>query len=198
MCYQGKNIIGEINGVYELSILVDNNLITSETTILEPIAIDSLWFEALSEDHDSIGFIHGVFDDPPELGNYFRVFTKSKGRDSSYMHPWYSVGHDRNVNGDEEIEFRVYHGANDFEDEESIDRWYFHIGEEVSIKFCSIDKSSFDFWQSYQQNAGGTGNPFAAPTSLKSNINGGLGIWGGYGVFKINYLVQFPDTVDRN
>ncbi|MEA3443703.1 MAG: DUF4249 family protein [Bacteroidota bacterium] len=196
MVYKGKNIIGQTGGVYQLSVFADGKSLSAITTIHESIPIDSLWFEALSEQHDSIGYIHGIFDDPPEQGNYFRVFTKSKGRDSIYVHPWNSVGYDRNINGEEDVEFTIYHGENDFEDdEEDISRWYFHIGEKVSIKFCSIDKANYDFWQSFQRNAGGSGNPFAAPSPTKSNIEGGLGVWGGYGVYQIDYIVEVNDSI---
>jgi hypothetical protein len=37
------------------------------------------------------------------------------------------------------------------------------------------------FWRGLVRQAGTNGNPFAEPMNLVSNINGGLGIWTGYG-----------------
>ena len=194
--YSGKNIIGQTGGVYELSVFTDGKLLSATTSIPVSIPIDSLWFEPLSEKYDSIGYIHGIFDDIPELGNYFRFFSKSEGRDSIYVHPWNSVWYDRNINGEEDVEFALYHGANDYEDIEDIGRWYFHVGEKVSVKFCTIDRENYEFWQSFQRNAGGSGNPFASPSPTITNIEGGLGIWGGYGVYKVDYIVQINDSID--
>lgn len=193
--YKGKHIVGKTGGTYYLTVLADNKKLTSVTTIPAPISIDSLWFEPRNEHEDSIGYIHGTFDDPPEIGNYFRIFTKSTGRDSTFVHPWNSVGRDRDMNGEEDVEFSVYHGTNNFEDPDDSRRWYFEIGEEVIVKFCTIDFESYSFWHSFQQNAGGAGNPFASPTPTVTNIDGGLGVWTGYGVYTIIYIVQKNDSI---
>ena len=37
------------------------------------------------------------------------------------------------------------------------------------------------FWRGVVRQVGTNGNPFAEPMNLVSNINGGLGIWTGYG-----------------
>jgi hypothetical protein len=47
-----------------------------------------------------------------------------------------------------------------------------------------MDRQSFEFWSSYQDEVLNSTNPFASSLSdVRSNIEGdGLGIWGGYGV----------------
>ena len=59
---------------------------------------------------------------------------------------------------------------------------YFQQGDTIAIKFCTIDQSHFQFWESFEIAAFNNGNPFAAPSTIKTNIEGGLGVWGGYGV----------------
>jgi hypothetical protein len=49
------------------------------------------------------------------------------------------------------------------------------------LKWCTIDKAHFQFWQTMERSNNSNGNPFAAPVSIKSNISNGLGVWGGYG-----------------
>ena len=39
-----------------------------------------------------------------------------------------------------------------------------------------------------------SGNPFTEPMNISSNIDGGLGIWGGYGVSYYYVPIQ-PDTI---
>jgi len=52
------------------------------------------------------------------------------------------------------------------------------IRDSVSVKFAQIDKAQYDFWETFGNNITGNG-PFSPPISVKSNVLGGLGIWGG-------------------
>ncbi|MBK7223573.1 MAG: DUF4249 family protein [Saprospiraceae bacterium] len=52
-----------------------------------------------------------------------------------------------------------------------------------------LDKVHFDFWKT-RDFAANSGGPFSSYTRIKTNINGGLGIWGGYSVQ--NYRLYCP------
>lgn len=54
------------------------------------------------------------------------------------------------------------------------------IRDSLSLKFAQIDKAQYDFWETFGNNITGNG-PFSPPISVKSNVIGGLGIWGGTG-----------------
>ncbi len=194
LTYTGSSIIGEPGGVYTLKIEAEGKVLNSITTIPNPVPIDSLWFKPRNEQEDSIGYIYGFFSDPADETNYYRFFTKSLGRDSNWVHPFNSVIPDRNFNGKEDQLFMVYHGDNHLEDPNDRERFYFKIGETVLIKLCTIDYDQFRFWNSFQQNAGGGGNPFASPVPTETNIEGGLGTWGGYGVSISEYTVSLNDS----
>ena len=189
-------IIGEPGYSYTLDIVYHDSIndlnyeLFANTSIPEPVPIDSLWFEFRNPDEDSLGYIHGIFDDPQELGNYYRIFSRTEERDIDYVHPWNSVWNDRNINGEENINFQIYHGANTSDDPEDVNRWYFRLDEVVHVRLCAIDYEHFQFWYTYQQNAGGGGNPFASPSQIATNISGGLGIWGGYGIYDTLYIVE--------
>ena len=64
----------------------------------------------------------------------------------------------------------------------------FRRGDTVSIKFMTIDKAHFDFWNTLEFNSN-NGGPFASYTRVKHNIVGGLGIWGGYAVTYYDAIV---------
>ena len=57
-----------------------------------------------------------------------------------------------------------------------------------------MDYDSFKFWRSVERYQSTNGNPFAEPMNLYSNVKGGLGIWGGYGVSYF-YIPIVEDTV---
>ena len=73
---------------------------------------------------------------------------------------------DRGYNRNDSIDFDVY--------------GLFDRGDTITVKWSNIDKAHFDFWRTYEFSLGSQGNPFASPLEIKSNIVGGLGIWGGY------------------
>jgi len=141
---------------------------------------------------DTLGFIWLYLKDPDTLGNYYRAFTKVLGKDSVFLHPYPSVSDDRFFNG-QKAEYQLYRGRNPLEDNNynpqgldsaGVARWYFRTGETVIVKITQIDNLHYRFWYSMEQQFMTDGNPFATPTSLKTNIEGGaIGVWGGYGVF---------------
>lgn len=192
--YRGSKFKGELGKTYVLTVEADSQFITSVTTITTPIPIDSIWFEPINKELDSLGLIHAIFLDPKEELNYYRLFSKTEGRDSFFVHPWYSIFDDRQFSQIDTIEFRLFHGSNGLDSIDDTYRSLFRVGEKVRIRFCTMDYDHYRFWESYQQVAGGGGNPFAAPTEIKTNILGGLGVWGGYGVTEIDYEVVAPDT----
>jgi len=55
----------------------------------------------------------------------------------------------------------------------------FRKGDTVVVNISMIDKSHFQFWNSLDEQLN-SGGPYASPTYIQSNINDGLGIWGGY------------------
>jgi hypothetical protein len=58
---------------------------------------------------------------------------------------------------------------------------YFLKGDTVTVKWSNIDQAQYNFWNSLEYEENNELNPFANPIVVASNINGGLGIWGGYG-----------------
>ena len=57
---------------------------------------------------------------------------------------------------------------------------FFPIGDRFVLKFTNITKPTYDFFLTYEAQQGTNGSPFASPSNVISNINGGLGIWAGY------------------
>jgi hypothetical protein len=53
------------------------------------------------------------------------------------------------------------------------------FADTVLFRFSQLDKASFEFWRSVIAQDIMNGNPFAEPINLKSNINGGLGVFEG-------------------
>ncbi len=74
---------------------------------------------------------------------------------------------DAGVNRNQDIDFDEY--------------GFFARGDTIRAKLSNIDKTTFDFWRTWEQNQTNLGNPFGVPVKVLGNIsNGALGYFGGY------------------
>ncbi len=192
--YKGSTLTGKINHHYLLTIEQDGIILTATTFIPDIINIDSTYFMT-EPPQDTLGPVWIMFQDPPQEGNYYRIFTKRISQDNRFIPVWGSIYDDMLFNG-EYINYSFYRGTDRYapspEDFSAAD-FYFTFGDTIVTKFCVLDKAHYDFWRSYENAIYSDGNPFASPATIFSNINGGLGIWGGYAaVYDTTIAVNIP------
>ena len=178
-----QKMFGKVNGTYTLLVQAEGKTLTSVTTIPVPAPLDSMWIKPhLDPDITDLVRLWVRYIDPPALGNYVRYFTQ-RGDEPFYPGYFQSVFNDDLINGIE-FEFPLDRGQSRNDDVSFDDRdtyGYFARGDTVRVKWSSIDQAHFDFWITVEVDRGSSGNPFGSPVRIVSNINGGLGIWGGYG-----------------
>jgi len=174
-------IFGEIGKTYSLTIDVEGKQLTSTTTIPALVPMDSYWYKD-QPGFNEYGYLWFQLTDPPALGNAYRMYTQRKGKDSRFIPAGGgSVFEDHFVNG-LSFEGFIYRGHeinSTEEDDNNETSEYFLQGDTLIVKFCSIDQPHFKFWETFEVAAFNNGNPFAAPATIQTNIDGGLGIWGG-------------------
>ena len=177
-------IFGEIGKTYSLSIVAEGKNLSATTTIPTPVPMNRFWYKD-QPGFTNFGYLWYEFSDPPALGNAYRFYTQRKGKDARFIPvDGGSVYDDGFVNGltFEAFVFRGQEPNSTTPEDVAETSKYFEQGDTIIIKFCSIDQPHCRFLQSFEVAAFNNGNPFAAPATIKSNINGGLGVWGGYGV----------------
>ncbi len=169
--------MGQAGKTYQLDIQAEGKSLDAITTIPEAVPFDSMRFEPLDGLEGTYELI-GWCTDPPGVTNYYRYFTKVD--EENFFPGLASVVEDILFDG-EEVEFPIARGqARTLEiDPETFG--YFFEGETVTVKWTNIDEAHFLFWNTLEFNAANQG-PFSSYTRIQSNINGGLGIWGGYNV----------------
>lgn len=169
-------LFGEVGRTYRLRIESGTEVLTSTNTIPTPVPLDSLWFERrrLTADDDSVGFLWGRISDPAGLGNAYR---------------WYDRRISTRSGEDDQVVFGS--GANNT----FIDRYFdggtyqFNVngfrfpGDTVVVRFISIGETEYRFYRSYEANVASGGDLLGTPQNATSNIQGGLGIWAGWGVY---------------
>ncbi len=173
---------GELDKQYELSIEIGGQTYTSTTTIppLNKSITALLYEEYIDKDDPGKIALYGEYYDPPGLGNYTRYFTQVAG--GAFLPGLNSVFDDQVVDG-KTYRLQIDQGA-DRNTEIDFDEYaYFRRGDSITVKYCNIDKSTYDFWRTMEYGYQSIGNPFSAPTRVIGNIsNGALGYFGGYAV----------------
>lgn len=181
--YRGNEIVGEVGKTYTLIVIDEIDTITNkydtivaQTTIKKPVELDRVWF---SQTTDSSGILKGILNDNPNEDNYYRIFTKIKGENKRYIPALIPSYEDSYFNG-QKFTFYVNKGPESYM--KPYDDIEYSIGDSILLRVTSIEKKSYNFWITYDQEILNSGNPFAANfQTVSGNIKGGLGIWCGYG-----------------
>ncbi|MDP2189593.1 MAG: DUF4249 domain-containing protein [Sphingobacteriaceae bacterium] len=205
--YKGTKIRGEVGKSYTLRIQNADYDLEAVTTIPAFLPLDSLWhrsradlireagqFQPTARDEQLIS-LYFRYPDPPALGNFVRAFTK-RNSEVQWSSDFNSIYSDDLVNG-QTVDFVLRRGkeAYLFNDSLTFNEFgYFERGDTIQVKWSAIDKAHYTFWLTINSARGGSGNPFATPTIVATNIRGkkgrGLGIWGGYGSLHYTYIAQ--------
>lgn len=174
------SMVGENGKTYSLNINTpDGDVLSAVTSIPQPVALDSFWTEQHNNpDYPEYYRLYTQFKDPDTLGNYYRYFTQ---RNEEPEYPGFnSVFDDLLVNGVEfffPVDRAVPKGA-----EIEFDTFgYFELGDTVTVRWTSIDKTTYDFFQTLEYSLNSS-SPLGTTSSIRHNIEGGIGVWAGYGV----------------
>jgi hypothetical protein len=176
--YRSVEMAGEAGKTYSIEVILSGDTVTAITTIPVPVSLDTVWFTC-DPGMGSKGRIWIRLTDNGAEENYYRILYKRKGKDSQFVSTNISTFSDVLYNG-ETVEMGFLRGYSSMIAVEEDN--YFEAGDTVSVKFCTIDKVQFDFWNLYQNKVLAATNPLSTSNyQLKSNVKGGLGIWTGYG-----------------
>lgn len=181
--YTTAELKGAPRQQYHLRIETAGQVLTAVTSIPNPSPLDSLWFVPHPNPaNDSLVTLWYRYHDPDTLGNNIRYFTR-RNREPFYPGYFTSVLTDEFVNG-RIINFPLERGWPKSTKVEDETYRYFGRGDTVQVKWAALDYLHYQFWFTLEADRASNGNPFGFPTTIRSNIQGGLGIWGGYGVSK--------------
>jgi len=197
---------GMAGTTYALDVVIEETNMQASTTIVPAVPIDSAWFQSPGT-IDSLGLMYAQFTDPDTLGNAYRWFAKrinlrpewdplaGQVKDDSFIAPLGSVTDDAFFNG-LSFEFSAFRGATanstawDDQFATSSEAGYFKSGDTVVVRMCSIDQSVFQAIRSYETLILSQGSPFAPPSLMMTNVDGGIGLWAGYGVWQDTVICQ--------
>ena len=177
--YVSTGIIGEIGKTYTLKVIHNNKTYTSSTKIENPTALDNLFWREQAN-LPGYGFSWAKITDSPVMGDAYRWEVKNIS-DGSFSKPFQPFTDDRFYNG-KTFEFSVENPMS-FKDTtiENQYKGYYKLGDTIVVKFSKLGKKEYQFFEKKYNQIYSGGNPFATPTNIPTNIEGGaLGIWAGF------------------
>ena len=188
--YTSDELVGELGQSYRLRINHEEQTLSAVTTIPQLNPLDSLWLVPhLDPKQDSLKTLYYRYIDPDTLGNSIRYFTK---RNSEPFYPglFTSVFNDELVNG-RTISFPLDRGEPKGQQEIDVDLYsYFGVGDTITVRWAAVDLPHYRFWYTLENEQNSNGSPIGTPNITQSNITGGLGVWGGYGVTYHSIIVE--------
>lgn len=188
--YTTDKIRGEVGKSYGLHISYGTQVLTATTTIPQLNPLTELFVVPHPDPaEDSLVSIYYRYNDPDTLGNSVRYFTK-RNSEPFYAGLLTSVFNDELINGANSLTFPLARGIPQGQEIDPETAGYFGRGDTVTIRWAAIDLPHFRFWSTLEAERSSNGSPIGSPNITRSNINGGLGIWGGYGVTYHSIIIE--------
>ncbi|MBR3405630.1 MAG: DUF4249 domain-containing protein [Bacteroidales bacterium] len=172
---------GEVGKTYSLRVEYQDYVATAQTTIPQPVPIEKLYVDEIK---DGLATVKCGFTDPPEPGNYYKLFTKTLGEDADYVATVLGLVSDEDLNGYTELVIYASQRFMDVWGQPNVREY-----DVLRVKLCTMDKTSFDFWSAFDKTVLGTAfNLRVEGSAYDSIIDGAKGYWVGYGVDEVKQI----------
>lgn len=189
--YVGKNILGEVGKSYELKVEFDGKIYTSQTSIVQPVALDSVWL-AFIDNNDTMPTSRIQLSDNPATKDYYQFRIKIHGKeltDRLWVTSMPVAIDDATFNG-KTVNYEILRAnpsslftpTMSEEEQSEFYRVTYRPGDTVYIKTSMIDYNGYRFWSTISNELTFGQNPFMSPAPIISNITGenAIGVWCGY------------------
>ncbi len=172
------NFYGKENHTYSLSIKSGLRFITATTSIPKTRPVNGLSTRPHPNPaNDSLVTVLVNITTPDTLGNFIRYWTK-RNSESFYPPLSQSVYDDKLFRG-LTLDLPLERGQPENAKNDEKTYGFFWKGDTVTLKWATIDYKTYNFFYTLEND--GSGNPFATQVKVKSNVEGGLGVFAGYG-----------------
>ena len=184
--FTSKKMVGEVGKSYSLKVEYKDYVAEAQTTIPEPVPIDRVYVLSVK---DSLAILKVGFTDPPLKGNNYKIFTRTKGKDTHFHPSAFTSLCDDVLDGYTEIQL--------FSTQRLMDYIYWgniHVGDELEIKLCSTDRSIYEYWNNFEVSLASNMFNMFYEHDMSNSMKGAMGYWAGYGVDKVvNFTVHDPN-----
>lgn len=182
--YTTSEMRGEVGKTYTLKVDYQNFHAHAVTTIPKPVALSRISAEEIPL-YPGWFKLRIDFKDDPATTDYYKVFIRLYGEKYDFHSTYFGTYNDRLL--PTQASLLVENARQNVVNPTAT---FFKHYEIVNIKFCHIDSVSYDFWKSMDGYQSEGRNPlFNSMQNIRSNIQGGLGYWCGYGASYYAYQI---------
>ena len=182
--YTTSEMRGEVGKTYTLKVDYQNFHAHAVTTIPKPVALSRISTEKIPL-YPEWFKLRIDFKDNPTTTDYYKVFIRLYGEKQDFHSTNFGTYNDRLL--PTQASLLVENARQNVVNPTAT---FFKRYEAVNIKFCHIDSVSYAFWKSFDDYQSEGRNPlFNSMQNIRSNIQGGLGYWCGYGVSYYLYQI---------
>ena len=189
--YTTSSMTGQAGKTYTITVEYSGRTVTAQTTIPEDVPLEYIRVAASGENPDNFQLVGGLKDNRNSK-DYYKFFVKVSGKDSTYISSFLGLTDDDILKDKTETaELPINNGSRRSDQRMTT---YFTAEDRVIVKFCTLDQTSWQYWNDFEEIQSLSRNPFfPVSTSIRSNVKGGLGYWAGYG--SRYYVVSIPDSL---
>ena len=189
--YTTSSMTGQAGKTYTITVEYSGRTVTAQTTIPEDVPLEYIKVVASEENPDNFQLVGGLKDNRNSK-DYYKFFVKVSGKDSTYISSFLGLTDDDILKDKTETaELPINNGSRRNDQRMTT---YFTAEDRVIVKFCTLDQTSWQYWNDFEEIQSLSRNPFfPVSTSIRSNVKGGLGYWAGYG--SRYYVVSIPDSL---
>lgn len=177
--YVSMNMLGEVGKTYTMQISHQGKQYQASSKILNPTAADSLYWKPEGNFTDR-GFSWVQLSDPAATSDSYLWEVKYL-QDVQFSKTFNPYFNDKFFNG-LTFEF-AYENPMSFNDPNGNDayRGYYQLGDTIVVKLSKIGGKEYNYFEKKYNQIYSGGSPFAVPTNIPTNIEGGaLGVWVAY------------------
>jgi hypothetical protein len=189
--YTTSSIKGEAGKTYSIKVEYSGRTATAVTTIPEAAPLKNIKVRRGKSNYEGF-YITACLKDNPQTKDYYKVFIRKAGKDSTYTPSFLGLIDDEILNGNED-EIPVNNSIDNMDKKQST---LFSGDDDVFIRISSLDRAAFDYWSDFDDITMSRNPLFPVTSVIRSNINGGLGHWSGYG--SSYYRVSIADSLALN
>lgn len=177
--YVSLDMFGEIGKTYTLQITHQDKQYSASSKIQNPVALDALFWQPEGNFTDR-GFSWAKLSDPATTADAYLWEVKYL-QDIQFSKTFNPYFNDKFFNG---LTFDfAYENPMSFQDTTANNpyRGFFKYGDTIVVKMSKLGMNEYNYFEKKYNQIFSGGSPFAVPTNIPSNIQGGaLGIWVAY------------------
>lgn len=173
------DIWGQVGKSYSLTVNYDGKSYTATSNLLAPTPLNTVFWKP-QPGYPDRGYSWAEISDP--AGQYDAYLWEVKYLGDNVFTKTYSPVNDDEFFDGKTFEFSYENPMNCSDENVPEDyRCYYKLGDTIVIKNSKMDRNVYECWEKRYMQLYSSGNPFAAPANVVTNIQGGaLGLWGAY------------------